>query len=265
MGGGWRRKLLKFCGRAGNDQRVCAGAGFYSFQRLAKGLGCQVRQGVALSIGAHHANQALHLRAGHLGAAQADGQHNLGKGLGVLQHNAHQLRLALAFTVQLAVQAAGLPPAQQRHNHGDDLQNAGKVAQNLGWIHEVCLFGAAQAAALARGLQVDDFRQLVGRADAIGDGSQADDGGEVSHASVQFCQQAGGNGAVPGQVDEQRGGLPVCAAQGNAMHKRLCLFGIALGGVKLGGDVGHLQRPEGRKRRPRQLFHLRGRERVGKV
>lgn len=115
---------------------------------------------------------------------------------------------------------------------------------------------------VAQGLQINNLGELEFMGRCVLHGTQAHHTWEVAHAPVHLGQQAGGNGAVPGQVDEQRGRLPFFAAEGDLVGQGARLRRVGQGGVKLGGRVYHLYR---HLCLGGQVVYLLWRERVGEV
>lgn len=116
---------------------------------------------------------------------------------------------------------------------------------------------------VADGLEVDDFGDFELGWVAAGKGANADEGGEVAHAPVEFGNENTGSGGVGGRVNEDGEGLPLGGGESGGVYARSHLGGEGLGVVKLAGDVADFG--DGAAGEVRQLFLLGSGEGVGEV
>lgn len=93
------------------------------------------------------------------------------------------------------------------------------------------------AGGIADGLEVEDFGDFKLGWGGAGQGADADDGGEVAGAAVEFGEEGGNGGGVGGWVDEDGAGLPVGGGEGKGVEEGGDLGWKGTAVVELGGDV----------------------------
>lgn len=89
-------------------------------------------------------------------------------------------------------------------------------------------------------MEVEDFGYLELGWGGVGQGTDADDGGEVAGAAVEFGQEGGDGVGVGGWVDEDGAGLPVAGSEGDGVDEGGDLGWEGTAVVKLAGDVEDL-------------------------
>lgn len=90
---------------------------------------------------------------------------------------------------------------------------------------------------LANGLQVQQLGYFIDRRRATRDGAQADEGGEVAHAAVEFGDENGGDRREGGRVDPDARRLPFGGAEAGAVDEGGDLLGEGAAVVELGHPV----------------------------
>ncbi len=119
------------------------------------------------------------------------------------------------------------------------------------------------AGVLADGLEVDEFGDFELGGIAVGDGTDADDNGEMADTAVQFCEQGGSGGRIGGRVDEEGGGLPLLGSQPNLVNDGLDLGWEGTAVFHVNGYIVNVG--DGLPSEGGDLFLLRRRDGVGKV